>query len=490
MHIFVPQSPKYYSIHFNMQKRKIILATGAALSVLALVIWLGGGSTKPVEVMYAEVKQGDFEISVTNTGELQAKNSELINAPAELRTAQGIRLDAIKIQDLVPEGTIVDSGDYVATLDRTQALNALRDLDDIILSEEVDLQRAILDTTMSLRNLRDQIKNLEYDVEEKKLQYEQSIYEPPASQRQSQISMEKAIRALEQAKKNYVLEQKKAEGVVIDNEVNLNRQVRRKNSLVEIMDQFEILAPKKGMVIYKKEWGGTKRKVGSSVSPWDLTVATLPDLSIMNSITYVNEIDISRVSAGQKVRIGIDAFPEKKATGVVTSVANIGEQLPNADAKVFEVEIQVDGDDPILRPSMTTSNTIIIDKLSNQTYLPLEAIFGIDSIPVVYTQSGRKQVVVLGASNENEVVVEQGVKPGEWVMLTPPDDAESMRLVGEELIPIIQEKRAAAKRALEELEKRNAERMLEAARKESEANRRGEGKQMEALSISGDRQPE
>ena len=192
--------------------------------------------------------------------------------------------------------------------------------------------------------------------------------------------------------------------MVIDNEVNLNRQVRRKNSLVEIMDQFEILAPKKGMVIYKKEWGGTKRKVGSSVSPWDLTVATLPDLSIMNSITYVNEIDISRVSAGQKVRIGTDAFPEKKATGAVTSVANIGEQLPNADAKVFEVEIQVDGDDPILRPSMTTSNTIIIDKLSNQTYLPLEAIFGIDSIPVVYTQSGRKQVVVLGASNENDVV--------------------------------------------------------------------------------------
>ncbi|MGE4569649.1 MAG: hypothetical protein AB7C90_10775, partial [Bacteroidales bacterium] len=101
-----------------MQKRKIILAAGAALSVFALVVWLGGGSTKPVEVMYAEVKQGDFEISVTNTGELQAKNSELINVPAELRTAQGIRLDAIKIQDLVPEGTIVDSGEYVATLDR------------------------------------------------------------------------------------------------------------------------------------------------------------------------------------------------------------------------------------------------------------------------------------------------------------------------------------------------------------------------------------
>ncbi len=84
------------------------------------------------------------------------------------------------------------------------------------------------------------------------------------------------------------------------------------------------------MVIYYKEWSGEKRQVGSSVSPWDRTVATLPDLSTMVSKTYVNEIDISKVSRGQQVRVGVDAFPEKKYTGVVTSVANIGEQLRNA----------------------------------------------------------------------------------------------------------------------------------------------------------------
>ena len=59
-----------------MKKRKIFLTTGIIVVVFAIVVWLGGGGSKPVEVMYAEVKQGDFEISVTNTGELQAKNSE------------------------------------------------------------------------------------------------------------------------------------------------------------------------------------------------------------------------------------------------------------------------------------------------------------------------------------------------------------------------------------------------------------------------------
>ena len=61
----------------------------------------------------------------------------------------------------------------------------------------------------------------------------------------------------------------------------------------------------------------------------------------MISKTYVNEIDVSKVKAGQKVEIIVDAFPERSYTGTVTSVANIGEQLPNADAKVFEVLIKV-----------------------------------------------------------------------------------------------------------------------------------------------------
>ena len=151
------------------------------------------------------------------------------------------------------------------------------------------------------------------------------------------------------------------------------------------------------MVIYKRDRMGNKRKIGSTINPWDNVVATLPDMSSMISKTYVNEIDVSKVKSGQKVEIMVDAFPEKSYTGVVSSVANIGEQLPNADAKVFEVLIKVDGSDPILRPSMTTGNKIITKTISDVIYIPLESVqAGTDSIPFVYLKNGNKQVVVLG----------------------------------------------------------------------------------------------
>jgi hypothetical protein len=200
------------------------------------------------------------------------------------------------------------------------------------------------------------------------------------------------------------------------------------------------------MIIYKRDRMGAKRKVGSSINPFDMVVATLPDMASMISKTYVNEIDVSKVKIGQKVEILVDAFPEKKYTGSVTSVANIGEQLPNADAKVFEVNIEVDGSDPILKPSMTTGNKIITKTVSDVLYIPLECVqTGPDSIPFVYQKNGIKQIVVLGESNENNVVVEQGVEPGIQIYLSTPANTENFKLVGENLITIIKDREKAKK---------------------------------------------
>ena len=44
-------------------------------------------------------------------------------------------------------------------------------------------------------------------------------------------------------------------------------------------NKFDIMAPASGMVIYKKDWNGQKRTAGTEINTWDLTVATLPDLS-------------------------------------------------------------------------------------------------------------------------------------------------------------------------------------------------------------------
>lgn len=409
--------------------------------VVALIIYSAVSGKEKEIILETEVERGPFEIVIMVTGELQALNVTDIEGPAALRS-QNLRIRNVLIQDMITEGTVVDSGDWVATLDRSEADNMLKDMMDEMEQEESEYMRAKLDTTIQLRSLRDDLINLKFAVEEARITLDQSKFEPPATIRQAEISLERAERAYDQALKNYQLRVQEARANVREAEINLQRDRRRQQDMMEALKNFDVTAPAPGMVIYKREWDGSKRTVGSEINSWDLTVATLPDLSTMISRTYVNEIDISKIDEGQPVIIGVDAFPDKKYSGEVFEVANIGEQLPNTDAKVFEVRIELNERDTILRPSMTTSNRIITKVYEDVLYLPLEALRANDSVTYVYTRDKQRQVVVLGESNDNFIIIEQGLKKGDVVYLSSPEDPESFPFTGLEYMEVIRQREA------------------------------------------------
>ena len=435
-------------------KRKTILAIVVpVVLIVALVLYSALSGKEKEIVLETEVEQGTFEIAVMVTGELQAIRETEIKAPSQLRS-RNLRIRSVKIQDLIPEGTVVDSGQWVATLDRSEADNSLKDILDNLEQKESEYMRTKLDTTMQLRELRDQLFNLKFAMEEAEITLEQSQFEPPAAIRQAQIELEKANRAFNQAEKNYGLKVQQAKAEMREAEINMARDRRSKDEMVAVMEKFDIYAPGAGMVIYKKDWSGEKRTAGSEINTWDLAVATLPDLSTMISMTYVNEIDISKLNKGQKVNIGVDAFPEKKFTGAVVEVANIGQQLPNTDAKVFEVKIELNERDTILRPSMTTSNMVITQVLDSVMFIPLEAVHANDSLTYVYTRDGRKQVVVLSESNENHIVVDIGLKKGEKLYLSNPSNPESFKYDGLELMEEINRRKAEEEQKRKEMMER------------------------------------
>ncbi|MBA4323052.1 MAG: RND transporter, partial [Odoribacter sp.] len=283
-----------------------------------------------------------------------------------------------------------------------------------------------------------------------------SIYEPPTTIRQAEINFDQAKRTLLQKEKKYTLRVAYSDIDISNQRLRIARITRRKNDYEEVLSDFTVKAPAYGMIIYKRDWRGNKRKTGSQINPFDRVIATLPDLSLMISRIYVSEIDISKVKEGQKADIVIDAFPKKSFSGVVSGVANIGDKLPNTDSKVFEVLIKIDGTDPLLRPSMTTGNKIVVSTFKDVTYVPIECVQAeADSIPFVYTKNGTKQVVMLGKSNEKNIILERGLDPGTAIYLARPENTGKFRLKGEELIPVIKE-RDRARRAENEKYRKEA----------------------------------
>jgi hypothetical protein len=411
------------------RRKNVTLAPGLLLAaglLLALASISSGcqseaSGDKPVKV---PVQAGPFQATVTVTGELKARRSLDIQGPQGMRRAG---LWQVQITDLIPEGTRVRQGDYVATLDRTEASSKLKTLQNELDKTLTQYTQAILDSTLNLRENREQLVNLFYALEEARITLEQSVYEPPAIIRQAEIALEKAQRSYDQTLENYQVRQDKERARIKEIEGTLALQRSELRDLEALLDQFEVRAPADGMVIYDRNWDGSRRAVGATISPWQSTVATLPDLSQMVSLTYINEVDISRIRDGQSVQIGVDAFPSRQYTGIVIEVANIGEQRPNSDAKVFEVKIAIEQSDTTLRPAMTTSNSIVTASLDSALFVPSECIFRNDSIAYVFAEEGGgvvRREVLTGLYNENETVLLAGVRAGEMLYLSSPDDAE------------------------------------------------------------------
>jgi RND family efflux transporter MFP subunit len=388
--------------------------------------------------LVARVKKGEFKVSVTTSGELRATKFVRITGPANAQAAQQWNM---KISSLVPEGTVVKEGDIVAELDRTTIATRLTEVNTSLQKAQAQFEQAELDSTLNLSKAREEIKTMELGLEEKRLAKEQAVYEAPTVKRQAEIDYEKAERAFAQAKKDYVTKTSQAQAKMREVGAERDRFSNQVKIVQEVMMGFTIKAPATGMVIYEKEWNGKKRTVGSQIGAWEPTVATLPDLSQMESQTYVNEIDIRKVAVGQVVEMSLDSDPSKKFQGKVTAVANVGEQRPNTDSKVFEVKVLLTNSDTTLRPGMTTSNKIETARLQDVLYIPLEAVNTDSGVTVVYKRNGTgvtKQEIETGTMSDDEVVVLRGLETDDRVLLAAPVNALEMeiaRLTGPSVKP-------------------------------------------------------
>ncbi len=407
-------------------KKPYIWLILSAVVVLTIVLAFVNIKSDRANVITTDVQQGIFEVTINTSGELEAKSSTPVLGPLGLGAA---RLWTVKIEDIIEEGTNVKKGDYVATLDRTEISERIRNEEMDVDESLNNLERTQIDTALELRSLRDELKKKQIVVEKKELELKNSQYEPPATIQQARLDVKEANMDYELAVEDYELRKGKCRTEMKKREIDLNDDQADLALLNRLNDQFIIRAPEDGMLIYQKE-RGQKIKKGSSISARDPVVAALPDLSKMISLCYVNEVDFRLVKIGQHVGVGIDAFPEKHLTGTVINIANVGEALASSDAKVFEVNVEILESDFDLKPGMTTSNEIVVKQIENTQFIPLECVHNQDdSINYVYLKKGLqivKQQIIPGITNSNYIIVKRGLQPDDVVLLTIPENSDEI----------------------------------------------------------------
>lgn len=411
--------------------RRALYALPAILLLGGLIAWYSGvGAADAAEsALVAKVSEGPFAVTVTTTGELRARKFIQVTGPAN---AQAANVYQTRIASLVPEGQVVKEGDVIAELDRSPAATRLNDVSLNLQKAQAQHTSAMLDSALNLAQAREDVKTAEYLLEEKRLAKEQAQYEAPTIRRQAEIDFEKAQRGLQRSKDAYRTKLKQAVAKMAEVTAERDRHANQLATIQQVMASFTVKAPSPGMVIYVREWNGKKKGVGSQWSPWDPTVATLPDLGQMESFTYVNEVDVRKIAVGQKVSVTLDADQTKQLPGIVTAVANVGEQRPNQDSKVFEVKINLEQADTTLRPGMTTANAIETAAFAKVLSVPLEAVTGDSGRSFVWKKEGRRvvrQEIETGMMNDDAIVVARGLAKDDEVLLGEPPGSAKLEVV-------------------------------------------------------------
>ncbi len=405
-------------------KRKYFLIGGTILTAIIVLASFYFAQSPEKSPKYFEVKKGRFEAVLTCKGEINGMVATVIRAPKILGD-RDLQLWSMKIIDLTQDGKNVKKGDFIIQLDASQVVSGMREEQQELEREMADLNNAKIDSAVRLTQMREDIKNAMLDLEYNKIDLEQSVYESEAYQRKAQMAYLKAENSIKKKQRDYLLEQNRLKTRVARSASEVERAQQRIEKFQQAMAAARITAPEDGIVIFGKSWDGKKYSKDDNVSTYEFAppIATLPDMSSVISEIYVKEIDISKINVGDSVRVTFDALAGVMRKGSIKTIARVGESHKDFDMKVFKVVIHLDNTHEGLKPAMNSNNDIILAKLENVISIPVNSVFRENGSKYVYLKTPKgsgKQQIKTGLENEEFVLVEEGLKEGDKVLLEPP----------------------------------------------------------------------
>lgn len=196
----------------------------------------------------------------------------------------------------------------------------------------------------------------------------------------------------------------------------------------EASELLDVIAPASGTVINIEVEEGEVITSGAVSYTSGTTLMTIADLSKMQILAGVNEVDVGKIENGQDVVIDVDAYPTVKYHGLIRHIAPAARD--EQGVKIFDVEIDITDSDHRIRPGMTANIEIQGDHSEGVVTVPIEAAYKRDDCYVVYVFDGSedepvRREVETGVSNISTVEIASGLEEGDVVALYDPELEET-----------------------------------------------------------------
>ena len=383
--------------------------------------------TTEVEVPVARVRRGDFVIGVRTRGTVKSSRSMILKAP---------QVPGLRIVHLADNGRPVKKGEVVVEFDGVQQEQNVISRTTNVRAADGDIVQA--KATQKMDNEADAMSKMssEYDLERAKLDASKAEVLSAIDGEKNRIQVGVSQGSLQTVNASIASHQ-------VGHTADLNRLDQRKDKAVRdlklaesYLTMMQLRAPNDGIanVLPNFRSGGS---FGQSTPPFKegdnvwtgAEIAEIPDLSEMYVDLRLEEADRGKLQLGQAVRVRVDAIPDKEFTAQLDWISPIAALVFKGGAtpeKTFPARATLKNLDDRLRPGMSASTEVIIEREPNALLIPVQASFSNGGKPAVYVQHGKDfpaRMIQVGRRNDEDIIVTGGLKEGDMVTLESPAEA-------------------------------------------------------------------
>ncbi len=385
--------------------------------------WWGYGYFKQMPqrqstVPTAKVRQGDVVVRSYARGELRAVRSITLTAPNLFGTVQ--------VTKLAEMGSLAHEKNLIMEFDDAEVQSRLEEKQLEI--DQIDEQFKKAEADLAIRSNQDQVELLSarYSVRRAELEVKRNELLSEIDRKRNELNLEESKRRLQQLESDIKSrrEQAQAELAVL--------KERRKKSVLELdrergrLNQVKILSPISGLVAVKQNNSSRMGfgfdvpdiREGDQVQP-GMPIADVLDLSELEVMARIGELDRANLNENQDVFIELDAIANKRFKGKIKTMSNTASAsvFSNDPAKRFDVTFSVEMKDLLsaLGAKPETIAQVLAQAEANRRKAPPPSVASLLS----QIAGGAMPGMPGGAAMPG---ADAGAMPGGSGLMTPPGD--------------------------------------------------------------------
>lgn len=400
--------------------RSILIVAGvAALTAAALLLY----GPAPPEVPTALVERRDFLRTVSSRGELKSAESVQIQAP---------QTPDLKIVMLAENGKPISEGDVVVQFDESAQEDMLVERETQVRQVDSEIKQAEAQHAITDERNEMMVMQARYNLERAGLEASKQEILAEIEAEKAKIDVVIAEGELKKTETN-------SDASDMSQAADIDRLMERKSKAVRDLDlsrtylgSMVLRAPRSGIVHIlpnnraQGSFGTARPPFQEGDTVWTgASIAEIPDLDSLRVEFRVDEVDRGRVAEGQETRIRVDAVPDATLAGAVNWLSPIATLVFNRlpPEKNFPAYSGISDIDQRLRPGMSATVEVVVQRIHDVLVIPSKASTQIDGKPTVFVKDGaryRQTHIEVAATNGTEIVVAEGLDEGDEIALENP----------------------------------------------------------------------